>query len=64
MHGVENHGKRKLWLLFILAGELQISHPFPLLIFVCFRLAAHRDVVADILSSAGQVISNLFHSIS
>ena len=57
VHGVENHGKRKLWLLFVLAGGKYLNC-FLLLTFVRFRLAAHRDVVADILSSAGQVTSH------
>ena len=58
VHGVENHGKRKLWLLFVLAGcwSLVSAHNY----CSCFRLAAYRDVVVDILPGAGQVISALF----
>ena len=54
VHGVENHGKRKLWLLFILAGWISST----LLSFTSFslpRLAAYCDVVADIFFGTRQV---------
>ena len=45
----------------VCSGRLLISHLFAQYQWICFRLAAYRDVVADILFGAGQVTFDLFH---